>query len=53
MNVTQMTLILGRARILGVSAQMGTFNYLFGVMLAYEILRHTDNLSKGPCNRRH
>eukprot|EP00731_Ephydatia_muelleri_P003599 Em0001g3599a len=35
-----------RARILGVSAQMGTFNYLFGVMLGYEILRHTDNLSK-------
>ena len=35
-----------RARILGVSAQMGTFNYLFGFMLGYEILRHTDNLSK-------
>ena len=35
-----------RARILGVSAQMRTFEYLFGVMLAHDILALTDNLSK-------
>lgn len=35
-----------RARILGVSAQMRTFEYLFGVMLPHEILSLTDNLSK-------
>ena len=25
---------------------MGIFNYLFGVMLGYDIFRHTDNFSK-------
>lgn len=35
-----------KARILGVEAQMKTFNYLFGVMLGETVLRNTDNLSK-------
>lgn len=35
-----------RARILGVQAQMRTFDFMFGVCLGYELLRHTDNLSK-------
>ena len=34
-----------KARILGVEAQMKTFNYLFGVLLGEVILRNTDNLS--------
>jgi hypothetical protein len=35
-----------KARVHGVSAQMKSFEYLFGVMLAHEVLRLTDNLSK-------
>lgn len=35
-----------KARIQGVSSQMKTFNFLFGVFLGELILRHTDNLSK-------
>lgn len=35
-----------RARIIGVAAQMKTFDYLFGVSLSHEILRLTDNFSK-------
>ncbi|XP_053398113.1 zinc finger MYM-type protein 1-like [Mercenaria mercenaria] len=35
-----------RARILGVQSRMSNFDFLFGVSLGYEILRHTDNLSK-------
>ena len=35
-----------KARIQGVSAQMGTFQYLYGIMLSEMILRHTDNLSR-------
>ena len=35
-----------RARILGVQAQMSTFDFLFGVIVGSTILRHTDNLSK-------
>ncbi|XP_053395723.1 zinc finger MYM-type protein 1-like [Mercenaria mercenaria] len=35
-----------RARILGVQSHMSNFDFLFGVSLGYEILRHTDNLSK-------
>ena len=35
-----------KARILGVEAQMKTFNYLFGVLLGEVILRNTDNLSR-------
>ena len=34
-----------KARIHGVSAQMETFNYLYGAILGETILRHTDNLS--------
>ena len=34
-----------KARILGVEAQMKTFNYLFCVLLGEVILRNTDNLS--------
>ena len=34
-----------RARIVGVNAQMQTFDFLFGVSLG-NLLRHTDNLSK-------
>ena len=34
-----------RARILGVEAQMMTFDFIFGVMLSSLLLRHTDNLS--------
>ena len=35
-----------KARIHGVSSQMNTFNFLFGISLAELVLRHTDNLSK-------
>ena len=35
-----------RARVIGVEAQMLTFNFLFGVSLGSLILRHSDNLSK-------
>lgn len=35
-----------RARIIGVDAQMSTFDFLFGVILGQLVLRHTDNLSK-------
>lgn len=35
-----------RARILGVSAQMNTFAFLFGAMLGQLLLRHSDNLSR-------
>ena len=35
-----------RSRIIGVKAQMQNFDFLFGVSLGYEILRHTDNLSR-------
>ena len=35
-----------RARIQGIAAQMGTFEYYFASSLAEMILRHTDNLSK-------
>ena len=35
-----------KARIHGVSSQMNTFNFLFGIFLAEIVLRHTDNLSK-------
>ena len=34
-----------KARIHGVSAQMETFNYLYGAILGKTILRHTNNLS--------
>ena len=34
-----------KARIHGVSAQMKTFNYLYGAILGEIILKHTDNLS--------
>ena len=35
-----------RARVIGVEAQMLTFDFLFGVSLGSLILRHSDNLSK-------
>ena len=35
-----------KARLQGVSAQMKSFRFLFGVMLGELILRHTDNLSR-------
>lgn len=35
-----------RSRIIGVKTQMQSFDFLFGVSLGYEILRHTDNLSR-------
>ena len=35
-----------RARIGGVEAQMGKFEFLFGVVLGARVLKHTDNLSK-------
>ena len=35
-----------KARINGVAAVMKTFGFLFGLMLAERILKHTDNLSK-------
>lgn len=35
-----------KAHIRGVAAEMTTFKYLFGNVLAEKILRHTDNLSK-------
>jgi len=35
-----------RARIVGVNAQMKTFDFLFGVSLENHLLHHTDNLSK-------
>ena len=34
-----------KARVLGVEAQMKTFNYLFSVLLGEAILRNTDNLN--------
>ena len=35
-----------RARIIGVEAQMEQFDFLFGLLLASLLLRHSDNLSK-------
>ena len=35
-----------RTRIMGVQAQMDSFEYLFGLVLGECILKHTDNLSK-------
>ena len=35
-----------RARVIGVEAQMQSFDFLFGVSLGALILNHTDNLSK-------
>ncbi len=35
-----------KARIQEVKAQMNTFHFAFGTMLAEMILRHTDNLSR-------
>ena len=35
-----------RARVLGVSSQIQTFEYYFGTCLLHSILRHTDSLSK-------
>ena len=35
-----------KARITGVAAKMKEFDFLFGLMLAEKILKHTDNLSK-------
>lgn len=35
-----------RAHILGVQTMMTNFDFLFGVCLGHEILRHTDNISK-------
>ncbi|XP_062585373.1 zinc finger MYM-type protein 1-like [Saccostrea cucullata] len=35
-----------RSRIIGVKTQMQSFDFLFVVSLGYEILRHTDNLSR-------
>ena len=35
-----------KARIWGVSAQMNTFNFLFGLILGEMLLRHSDNLSR-------
>ena len=35
-----------RSRIIGVQAQMKTFEYFFGVVLGERILKHADNLSK-------
>ena len=35
-----------KARINGVAAIMKTFDFLFGLILAERILKHTDNLSK-------
>lgn len=35
-----------RSRIISVKTQMQSFDFLFGVSLGYEILRHTDNLSR-------
>ena len=35
-----------KARIQGVSSQMETFQFLFGILLAEMVFRHTDNLSK-------
>ena len=35
-----------KARILGVKAQMKTFDYLFGILLGEILLRNTDNLSR-------
>lgn len=40
-----------RARIIGVDAQMHTFDFLFGVSLGCLLLRHTDNLSKSLQNK--
>ena len=35
-----------RARIIGVKAQMESFNYYFGVCVEELVLNHADNLSK-------
>ena len=37
-----------RACVIGVDATMNRFNFLFGLVLAESLLRHTDNLSKTP-----
>ena len=36
-----------RAKLMGVDAQMITFDFMFGVKLGQSILRHMDSLSKG------
>ena len=40
-----------RARIIGVDAQMHTFDFLFGVSLGCLLLHHTNNLSKSLQNK--
>ena len=35
-----------KVRIIGVESQVKTFSYLFGILLAEQILTPTDNLSK-------
>ena len=35
-----------KARIIGVSAQMNTFAFLFGAMLSELLLRHSDDISQ-------
>ncbi|XP_052818330.1 zinc finger MYM-type protein 1-like [Mya arenaria] len=35
-----------RARIVGAKSQMVAFDFLYGVTLGYELLKHSDNLSK-------
>ena len=35
-----------RARIIGVSSQMSTFSFLFGVMLGQLLFSHSDNLNR-------
>ena len=35
-----------RARVIGVDATMNRFDFLFGLVFAESLLRHTDNLSK-------
>lgn len=39
-----------KARIIGIAAQMGTFRFLFGLILSEMILRHTDKLSQSLQN---
>jgi len=35
-----------KARMMGVAAQMNTFEFYYGVSLAHLLLHHTDNLSR-------
>ena len=39
-----------KARIIGIATQMGTFRFLFGLILSEMILRHTDKLSQSLQN---